>query len=423
MQPLKSGKFFILFLVLCCFQSRAQEVINTVGIQKVNASLYKVQYKLNSTTDYDVETVVLKIFRRRGGKVEELFSRNIISESSRLQNSVFSYNWKPASGDVKSGDELQAKIVLSYKPSLAKQKSKQPNKSPYADAGNSLEVELPVNKLIVLNGGKSNDEDGKIVSAQWKQIAGPSTVTIQKKDSLIAYVNGDIKEGTYAFELSVKDDQGATAISRTILSVKSAPFVINTNPVITPAPKKDSTVVRKTVPSTQAVIPVKTVTKLHGGPSNAALNLFVPGLGHYFVSGDYNGQNRKSSAFILTAIYAASAGGAYYFYQKSNSEYKKYNELADFKEYQKDINGVIIGIRGGNEAEANNYLKKGKAARRNSLICLGVGGGVLVGDLIYTLVKGSKNKTDWKNENTTFKPKLFISSDGLVTNAGVQFKF
>jgi hypothetical protein len=331
---------------------------------------------------------------------------------------MYNYRWKPANGLIQTGDELQAKIILSYKPSVAKQKLKTPNKAPYADAGNSVEVELPVTKSILLNGGKSHDEDGKIVFVEWKQIAGPTNLGILKKDSLIAFVNGQFKEGTYAFELLIKDDQGASAISRTVLSVKSAPFVINTSPV----PKKDSAVV-KVVPLPEKTTSIKTVTKLKGGPSNAALNLLLPGVGHYFVSGDYNGENRKASAFILTALYAGSIGGTVYFNQKWNDQYKKYNELASYRDYQKDINGVIIGVRGGNEAEANRYFNSANSAHRNSLICLGVGGGILVGDLIYTFLKGSKNWREWKAANTSFKPNLYISSDGFVTTAGVQFKF
>jgi hypothetical protein len=38
-------------------------------------------------------------------------------------------------------------------------------------------------------------------------------------------------------------------------------------------------------------------------------------------------------------------------------------------------------------------------------------------------LKGSRNKKEWKSENTSFKPKLIFSSNGNVTTAGVQFKF
>jgi hypothetical protein len=229
---------------------------------------------------------------------------------------------------------------------------------------------------------------------------------------LITSADGEFQTGTYAFELTVKDNLGSVAISRTIVTVKGQSYW-STEPPKSNIPPKNNT------PST----PVKNKTRLKGGPSNAAINLLLPGVGHYFVSGDNNGENRKASAFALTAVYAGSIGGALYFNGKSNSEYKKYNDLANYREYQKDANGVVIGVRGANEAEASKYFNNTKSAHRNSLICLGVGGGVLIGDLVYTFLKGNKNKTEWQAENTSFRPNLIFSTNGTVTTAGVQFKF
>jgi hypothetical protein len=404
----------VLIILLSCFQSQAQEVLQDVTIEKTNSSSFKIQYKLKAASDYDMEATTLKIFRRRDGKVEEIFSKEITGELSKLQGQVYHYQWKPASGIVKAGDELQAKIVLSLRPSVAIQKANSSNKLPHADAGNSVDVQLPVDRWVPLNGSKSYDEDGKIVSVEWKQITGPTNIRIMRKDSLMTYASGRFREGTYAFELLVTDNDGATAISRTIVHVKPAPVEEHTVS-INPVPKKDSAV--------NQVVPVKAVSKIKGGPANAALNVLLPGVGHYFVSGNYNGEKRKPASFILTALYAGSVGGAIYFNGKSSSDYKKYNELANYREYQKDANGVVIGYRGGNEAEASHYFNSAQAAHRNSMICLGVGGGILVGDVVYTFLKGTKNKKEWEKERTSFRPHLFISSDGLMATAGVQFKF
>lgn len=422
MRLLKSDSFLVLFFMMCSFQSLSQKAITSVVIKKISNSLYKVQYQLHPTTDYDVEKIVLKIWRRREGETEEIFSKDITSTNPKLQGrQVNSYSWMPAKGVVKTGDELQAKIVLLYQTSLAKQKAKLPNKIPYADAGNFLDAVLPVKKPIELNGSKSHDEDGKIVSVLWKQIAGPSSIIILKKDSLIAYASGGFKEGNYAFELFIKDDKGATAISRTILSVKPAPLITNTFPVAS-VPKKD-TAGGKLLPGPKQKNAIKNSTRLKGGPSNALVNLLLPGAGHYLVSGNYKGDNRKAGSFIITGIYAASIGGAFYFNGKANSQNKKYKELAAYREYQNDANGLITGVRGANEAEANKYFNRAKSSYRNSLISLGVSGSILAGDLIYTLRKGSRNKKEWKKETTSFRPKLFISSNGYVTTAGLQFKF
>lgn len=398
--------------MLCCFQSWSQNVVNAVVIQKINNSLFKVNYQMNRHTDYSIEETTLKIFRRRNGIVKEIFSKNIPAQNLRSRQQVF--YWKPVSGILKTGDELQAKIVLSLQSNLAKQKPKSFNKIPVADAGNTIEVALPVAKSISLNGSKSHDDDGKLISFQWKQISGPTRLSVSNKDSLIANVSGNFAEGTYTFELLVKDNDGATSIGRTILHVKTAPVVANSPKI--GVPKKDSF-------SAHPIASTHQTTKLKGGPANAAINIFIPGLGHYFVSGNYKGENRKLTSFIPTFVYAGAIGSAFYFQQKSNTAYKKYIELANYKEYQRDGNGAIIGVRGANEADANKYFNTAVSSHRNALISLGVAGGVLVSDFVYTFLKGMKNKKEWKQNNTAFKPVLFFSSNGAATTVGVQLKF
>lgn len=409
MRQLKSGNILVLLFMMLCGSARSQQVIDNVTIQKSGDDLYRIQYSLNTTPDFDVEKIVLKIFRRRNGDIQEIFSLPLsIPKNPDQQNS---FDWKASNGLVQVGDDLQAKIILSLKTSQARQRL---NRIPVADAGAFTQLELPINKPIILNGTKSRDEDGKIVSIQWKQMSGPTTLNILHKDSLLTAAEGELKAGTYAFELTVKDNLGSIAISRTIVTVKGQSYWSTQPPKSNPPPKTNVS------PSVQ---PVKSQTRLKGGPSNAALNLLLPGVGHYFVSGDYTGANRKAGAFILTGVYLASAGGAFYFHQKSNSDYKKYEDLASFREYQKDANGVIIGIRGANETDANKYFNSAQSAQRNALICLGVGGSILVGDLIYTFLKGSKNKREWKAQNTSFKPNLIFSTNGVVTTAGVQLNF
>jgi hypothetical protein len=394
---------------MLCIHARSQQVIDNVTIQKAGDDLYRIQYSLNSTPDFDIEKIVLKIFRRRNGNIQEIFSLPLSIPKSRDQSN--SFDWKASNGLVQAGDDLQAKIILSMKASQARQRL---NRIPVADAGSFAQLELPVKNPITLNGSKSHDEDGKLVSIEWKQIGGPTNLKILHPDSLITSADGEFQTGTYAFELTVKDNLGSVAISRTIVTVRGQSYWSTEAPKNNTAPKKN------TSPSTQ---PVKSQTRLKGGPSSAAINLLLPGVGHYFVSGDNNGENRKVSSFILTGIYAASLGGTFYFHEKSNSDYKKYEDLANFREYQKDANGVIIGVRGANEADANKYFNSAKSAHTNSLICLGVGGGVLIGDLIYTFLKGNKNKKEWKAQNTSFKPQLIFSANGNVTAAGIQFKF
>ena len=411
MRLLKLNSVLILLLVTFSFESKSQQVINDVTIEKKSNSLYRIQYSLNQTADFTLEKAVLKIYRRRNGNVEEIFSVPVTIPALNAQNQQpHNFDWTASNGLIKPGDDLQAKIVLTLKTSLSRQKL---NRIPVASAGDFMQAELPVTKPVELNGSKSRDDDGKIVAIEWKQVSGPTNLNITRKDSLIAYVNGEFKLGTYAFELTIKDNLGSVSSSRTSLTVKNPSYW--TNPPVNNSPQKTKT--------GQQITPQKNQTKLKGGPSNAALNLLLPGLGHYFVSGDYNGQNRKAASFIVTGVYLGSMTGAVLLNQKSDQEFEKYNQLVNFREYQKDASGNIIGVRGGNEAQANDHYDKGQSLQRNALICLGVGGAVLAGDLVYTFLLGNKNKKEWISANASFKPNLFISSDGMATNIGVQLKF
>jgi hypothetical protein len=421
MRQLKSGSILILFLVIFCVSGKSQQVLDNVTIEKKSNALYRIQYSFNQAPEFTIEKAVLKIYRRRNGNVQEIFTLPLTAPLSNTQSQrVYSFDWTASNGIIQKGDEVQAKIVLSLKPSVVRQRL---NKLPIADAGNFMQIQLPISKPVELNGSKSRDEDGKLVSIEWKQLSGPTSLTISHKDSLVAHADGEFKAGTYAFELMVKDNLGSVSISRTALTVKETYWTNQQPPVINTAPEKTNAVPVITPEKVQAQTKVQIQTKLKGGPANTAANVLLPGLGHYFVSGNYKAENRKMSAFILTGIYAASIGGSFYFNGKSNDLYKKYDELASYREYQKDANGTIIGVRGGDEVQANKYFTDAKAAHRNSLICLGVGGGVLVGDLIYTFVKGNRNKKEWQSQNTSFKPNLFISSDGYQTTAGLHFKF
>jgi hypothetical protein len=421
MPQLKSGSLLILLLAIFCMQVKSQQVLNNVSIEKKSAAQYKIQYSFNNNlSDFDIEKAVLKIYRKRNGDIQEIFSLPVAAPTSNAESQKqYSFSWTASNGIIQKGDEVQAKIVLSLKASMAKQRL---NRIPIADAGSFMQLQLPISKPVELNGSKSRDMDGKLVFIEWNQLSGPTSLTIAHKDSLIAYADGEFKAGTYAFELTIKDNLGSVSASRTALTVKESFWTTQPPPAST-APAKTNTVPAVTPKKNQAPDKVQPQTKLKGGPANAAANLLLPGLGHYFVSGNYKGENRKISAFILTGIYAASIGGTFYFNGKSNDLYKKYNELAGYREYQKDANGNIVGMRGVNEAQADKYYNDAKAAHRNSLICLGLGGGVLVGDLIYTFLKGSKNKKEWQAQSTSFKPELFILSDGYQTTAGLKIKF
>ena len=76
-----------------CISSDAQQIINDVDLEKIDATSFKVKFKLNKITDYRFNTVTLKIFRRRNGDVEEMFSKDINSGPLIKANQTYSYSW------------------------------------------------------------------------------------------------------------------------------------------------------------------------------------------------------------------------------------------------------------------------------------------------------------------------------------------
>src|SRR5699024_6199124 len=76
--------------------------------------------------------------------------------------------------------------------------------------GHDQTITLP-NSSTTLDGSSSYDEDGKIVSWEWTQTAGPSTATIASPNKTKTKISNLIKTGTYRFRLTVKyDDKQGT---------------------------------------------------------------------------------------------------------------------------------------------------------------------------------------------------------------------
>ncbi len=94
------------------------------------------------------------------------------------------------------------------------------NVPPVANAGTSKSITLPVN-TVNLDGSLSTDADGTIASYSWVQISGPSTSSIANATSAKTAVNNLIA-GQYTFELTVKDNAGASSKAQVKITVSSA---------------------------------------------------------------------------------------------------------------------------------------------------------------------------------------------------------
>ncbi|MBO9154219.1 PKD domain-containing protein [Chitinophaga sp. GCM10012297] len=95
------------------------------------------------------------------------------------------------------------------------------NQAPVADAGSDREIVLPVSTSS-LDGSGSRDADGTIASYRWVQISGPVTATIVNNAGVTTNLQGLTARGTYVFELTVTDNDGATATDRVTVVVNPA---------------------------------------------------------------------------------------------------------------------------------------------------------------------------------------------------------
>ncbi|WEK36241.1 MAG: PKD domain-containing protein [Candidatus Pseudobacter hemicellulosilyticus] len=95
------------------------------------------------------------------------------------------------------------------------------NKTPVADAGDNIELTFPI-VATMLNGTRSYDPDGKIVSYTWSRISGPAAFSLALPNQASTLVLS-LEVGTYQFRLEVKDDGGLTAADT--VQVKVLPLI------------------------------------------------------------------------------------------------------------------------------------------------------------------------------------------------------
>ena len=96
-----------------------------------------------------------------------------------------------------------------------------PNQAPVANAGADIFVVLPVNAAN-LDGSGSYDTDGTIATYSWNKISGPGAITIVNSNTTAPSVIG-MTEGQYVFELTITDNDGATATDQVIVTVSPLP--------------------------------------------------------------------------------------------------------------------------------------------------------------------------------------------------------
>jgi hypothetical protein len=100
------------------------------------------------------------------------------------------------------------------------------NLPPVANAGPDQVITLPLTS-VNLNGSAS-DADGSVVSYQWRRVGGPVFYSMASSASLQTLVSS-MMQGTYLFELTVTDNQGA--IGKDTVSIIVNPAANNLPPI------------------------------------------------------------------------------------------------------------------------------------------------------------------------------------------------
>jgi dienelactone hydrolase len=97
-----------------------------------------------------------------------------------------------------------------------------PNVPPVANAGADQAITLPSNQVTLT--GTGTDSDGSIAAYAWTKISGPAAGTITSANAATATVTG-LVEGSYIFQLTVTDNDSATATDKVVVTVSAAPNV------------------------------------------------------------------------------------------------------------------------------------------------------------------------------------------------------
>lgn len=115
----------------------------------------------------------------------------------------------------------EVKVIVNPAPAV--------NQPPVANAGTDIIITQPASSTT-LNGSASADTDGMITNWLWRKISGPATYTLSATD-VASPVLSDLVLGTYTFELTVTDDDGAQAKDTVTVVVNSQPPAGNQNGV------------------------------------------------------------------------------------------------------------------------------------------------------------------------------------------------
>lgn len=131
----------------------------------------------------------------------------------------------------KSGSDFSALgvIDISFGEEETGDPGPQPNNPPSANAGSNINIQLPLDSVL-LNGCSSSDPEGAALKFKWTKISGPANFLIVNDTLCQARVRG-LTEGTYQFELAVTDT--GNLAGKDTVSIIVQPMSLPWSPVYT----------------------------------------------------------------------------------------------------------------------------------------------------------------------------------------------
>jgi alpha-tubulin suppressor-like RCC1 family protein len=182
----------------------------------------------------------------------------------------------------------------------------------------STTITLPTN-TVTLDGSTSTDAGGTITSYSWMQTSGPSTASIANQSAATTTVTG-LQQGTYAFFLTVTDNNGNSSTATETVTVNpaaaGAPPTVNagSNQSIT-LPTSTTTLTGTATGNSGATIASTTWTEV-SGPSIATISTpsslssgvtgLVAGVYQFKLSATDN-NNQTSVATVSVTVNTASS--------------------------------------------------------------------------------------------------------------------
>lgn len=107
-----------------------------------------------------------------------------------------------------------------------------PNLPPIASASAPDSITLPTDSAM-LDASGSSDPDGSIASYSWTLVSGPSAAFLANQQASRCLAR-QLVPGTYVFQVTITDNQGATAKATVAILVKSRPYITKTETFYTP---------------------------------------------------------------------------------------------------------------------------------------------------------------------------------------------